>query len=273
MWLSVARLSVLALAGSLLACAEPEAAEVTSTADDEGTSALSDEGLDSSADALSQSRLPAGTVVYSTTRVNFRAGPSTTRTVLRVIPQNHPVTLVDGTSAGNGFYKVEDDQGIGYMHGAYLVERDQDDDRDDDGTGAVSSTGRRVSTQALYLGSCEFLGTCASSASRSAWAANRTIVYGCDGRDSCDNGDPYISVPRNGPACGATVRVCRVSDPSNCVNARVRERSDSHQRYELSPAAALGIDLDPHDRYFNPAGGEARCAGTLGGDSRVTISY
>lgn len=278
MWLPVARLSLVLAACSfgLVACAgTAEEEDVSSTAEDEGEEVMSDEGLGSSADALIGGQLTPGTTVVTTARVNFRTGPATTKTILRVIERGRPVRLVDGSPAGNGFYKVEDAQGVGYMHGAYLVvERDDGEEPEEEGAPAnVSRTGKRVSASALYLGSCEFLGRCASAATKRAWSEDRTILFGCDGRQSCDNGEAYLSVPRNGPRCGYSVKICRVTDPTNCTYAKVRERSDSRQRYELSPAAALAIDLDPHDRYFNPAGGEGTCSGTMGGDPRVTITY
>ncbi len=274
----VARLSavVLVCGGGLVACAAQtdEADEFASTSSEEGEEVMSDEGLGASADALIGGRIAPGTVVTTTARVNFRAGPSTSKTVLRVIPRGDPVIMVDGTPAGNGFYKVKEGSDVGYMHGAYLVPAEIADDQANDAPAGsnVSQTGRRVSATALYLGSCEFLGTCASAASQRAWSENRTILFGCDGRQTCDDSEPYLSVPRNGPRCGYSVKICRVTDRNNCVYAKVRERSDSNQRYELSPAAALAIDLDPHDRYFND-NGNGRCSGTMGGDARVTITY
>lgn len=253
---------------ALVGCAAEEGDGTLSGSSEEGEDEImSDEGLDSSADALTGS-LEAGTTVYTTARVNFRTGPSTNDSVMRVVPNGTAMKLVDGRPAANGFYKVQNGGDTGYMHGAYLTTGAEDETDPD-----VSNTGRRVSTTALYLGSCEFLGRCASSATRRAWAENRTIYFGCDGRDTCSNGEAYLSVPRNGPACGSIVRICRVADRNNCVNAKVRERSDSRQRYELSPAAAMNIGLDPHDRYFNPAGGESACSGSMGGDARITISY
>lgn len=273
MWISALRFSVVtASCLGLAACAVETDDDVSSATSEDGEEIMSDEGLDSTADALT-GRAPAGATVYTTARVNFRTGPSTNKTVLRVIPRGEGVTLVTGQAEANGFYKVRDSRGEGYMHGAYLTRGTNDDDDQSSNDGTVSRTGQRVSASALYLGSCEFLGTCASADSRRAWSENRTIYFGCDGRASCSNGEAYISVPRSGPSCGSIVRVCRVTNPSNCVNAKVRERSDGRQRYELSPAAALAIDLDPHDRYFNPAGGEGRCSGTMGGDPRITISY
>lgn len=271
MWFTALRFSVVsATCLGLVACAAENDDDVMSSAAEEGEDVMSDDGLDATADALT-GRVAAGTTVYTTARVNFRTGPSTNNRVLRVIPRGGAVTLVSGRPEANGFYKVKDSGGEGFMHGAYLTSGD-DTDEPDDGSN-VSRTGQRVSASALYLGSCEFLGTCASADSRRAWSENRTIYFGCDGRDTCDNGEAYISVPRSGPRCGTSVKVCRVTNPSNCVLAKVRERSDGRQKYELSPAAALAIDLDPHDRYFNPAGGEGRCAGTMGGDPRVTISF
>ena len=277
MWISALRFSsvLLACGSGLIACAADTDGEVMSSSEEDGEEVMSDEGLDSSADALS-GQSPAGATVYTTARVNFRTGPSTNDTILRVIPRGEGVKLVTGTPEANGFYEVTDSRGTGFMHGAYLTAATADAETppSDDGVPAdASRTGRRVSASALYLGSCEFLGRCASSATKRAWSEDRTIIFGCDGRASCDNGEAYLSVPRNGPRCGSVVKICRVARPTECVYAKVRERSDTRQRYELSPAAALAIDLEPHDRYFDPAGGEPACGGTMGGDPRVTISY
>lgn len=256
---------------TVFACAPEDDEDLLSDASEEGEEeVMSDDGLGSSADALTGT-IQAGTVAYTTARINFRATASSSGRILRVVASNTAVKLVDGRPS-NGFYKVEHNGDVGYMHGAYLTTGASDNSGDPN----VSNTGRRVSTTALYLGSCEFLGTCASAATKRAWRANRHIILGCDGETPCAGDDfnvPYLSVPRNGPSCGSTVRICRVVDPSECVNAKVRERSDRRQRYELSPAAALAIGLDPHDRYFNPTGSEAACSGSMSGDARVTIRY
>lgn len=275
MWISALRFSAVLVACSsgLIACAAETDEDVLSSSEEEGEEVMSDEGLDSSADALTGG-IPAGTTVFTTARVNFRTGPSTNETILRVIARGEGVTLVTGTAEANGFYQVKDARGTGYMHGAYLATGEEEPaSARDDVPADASRTGRRVSARALYLGSCEFLGRCASAATKRAWSEDRTIIFGCDGRASCNNGEAYLSVPRTGPRCGSLVKICRVTSPTDCVYAKVRERSDNRQRYELSPAAALAIDLDPHDRYFNPAGGEAACGGTMGGDPRITISY
>lgn len=242
----------------LAACATDsgEADEgVTSTSEssaDDGV--VSDDGLGSSADALSGSAA-VGATVYTTASVNFRAEP-VDGDVLRTLPRSSAVKIVEAQPT-QGFYQVEYQGTRGWVHGAYLSARQSD---------------HRLSVTAVYLGSCAFLGNCASSDTRAAWKANKTIYFGCDGRDTCSDEEAYISVPRNGVPCGTMVTICSVAAPDRCVEAKVREKSDSNQRYELSVAAAQGIGADPSDGFY-PSGGSKHCSGQLDGDGRVTISY
>ena len=253
--LSVLATSTLALL--IAACATDPADEVMTSASegDETEDVVSDEGLGASADEL-QGAATVGATVYTTAVANFRRAPDD-GAVIRTLPRNTAVTIVRA-QAEEGFYRVSHQGTEGYVHGALLT--------------ASASNGRRVTTNVVYLGSCEFLGNCASADTKRAWRENKTIYFGCDGRETCSDTQPYISVPRNGIACGATVKLCRTSDPSICVDAIVREKSDRNQRYEVSVAAAKGLGYDPEDGFY-PAGGSRTCSGSLGGDSRVTIRY
>lgn len=242
------------LAAGCATTEEGAESDVASTSEEGGGDVVSDEGLGSSADAL-EGAATVGATVYTTADVNFRRAPN--GTILREIPRNTAVVIVSAR-ATDGFYNVRYDGTEGYVHGALLT--------------SSRSSGRRVTANAVYLGSCEFLGNCASSDSRAAWRANKTIYFGCDGRDTCSDREAYISVPRNGVPCGTTVKICRTSDPTICVDALVREKSDSNQKYELSVAAAKGLGYSPEDGFY-PAGGDRECNGALNGDGRVSIQY
>ena len=243
------------LASGCTATAEDADGELASSSEEgAGGDVVSDEGLGSSADAL-EGAAAVGATVYTTADVNFRQAPN--GTILREIPRNTAVVIVTARPS-DGFYNVRHNGTEGYVHGALL-------------TGSRTS-GRRITANAVYLGSCEFLGNCASSDTRTAWRADRTIYFGCDGRDTCSDSEAYISVPRNGIPCGATVKICKTSDPSRCIAAKVREKSDSNQRYELSVATALGLGYQPEDGFY-PSGGDRECNGAMNGDGRVTIQY
>lgn len=253
-------LSVLAtstLAVLIAACATDPAEEVITSASDgdETEDVVSDEGLGATADEL-QGAATVGGTVYTTAAANFRRDP-VDGAVIRTLARNTTLTIVRA-QAEEGFYRVRHQGTEGYVHGALLT--------------TSAGGGRRVSTNIVYLGSCEFLGNCATADTKRAWRENKTIYYGCDGRDTCSDRQAYISVPRNGIPCGTVVKVCRTSDPSICVDAIVREKSDRNQRYEASVATAKGLGYDPEDGFY-PAGGSRTCTGSLGGDSRVTIRY
>jgi cell wall-associated NlpC family hydrolase len=64
------------------------------------------------------SSYPAGTKLKSTTNVNLRSGPSTSKSVLLVIPSGSTVTLVE-PNPSNGFYKVKHNGTVGWSFGQY----------------------------------------------------------------------------------------------------------------------------------------------------------
>lgn len=64
--------------------------------------------------------LVVGSVLKSTTDVNLRSGPSTTYSVLHVVPSGATVTVLDGT-AQNGFYKVSHSGTTGWTSGSYYT--------------------------------------------------------------------------------------------------------------------------------------------------------
>lgn len=62
---------------------------------------------------------PVGSVLEATTNVNLRSGPSTSNTVLHVIPSGAKVTL-EQSAPQNGFYKVKHGGTVGWSYGQYF---------------------------------------------------------------------------------------------------------------------------------------------------------
>ncbi len=64
--------------------------------------------------------LPLGSKMVTTTGVNFRKGPGTTYSVIRVLPEGTQVESIYTTSPTHSFYQVKQQGTIGWVHGAYL---------------------------------------------------------------------------------------------------------------------------------------------------------
>ncbi len=105
-----AALLVVALFASLVGCSaaseDPDSTELVG-ADETGANEM---GLSGS--------LPVGTTLVSTTNVNLRTGPSTSKSILHVVPEGATVTLQE-SSPTNGFYKVKHSGTIGWSYGTY----------------------------------------------------------------------------------------------------------------------------------------------------------
>ncbi len=68
-------------------------------------------------DAISGS-VEVGTKLTATTNVNLRSGPSTSKSILHVVPEGATVVVQDATPQ-NGFYKVKHDGTVGWSYGQY----------------------------------------------------------------------------------------------------------------------------------------------------------
>lgn len=75
------------------------------------------ENIDDRGEAIS-GEMAAGTTLKATTNVNFRTSPSTSASIIRVIPEGAQVTLVNGTPQ-NGFYKINHNGTVGWSFGKY----------------------------------------------------------------------------------------------------------------------------------------------------------
>lgn len=90
----------------------------------------------------------AGEQYVTTARLNLREGPSTKEDIKVTLPLNSTVTIVDGEPE-NGFYKVDTDEGEGWVFGTYLKSGAKkvktapaaDDGDDDDNKPAAGKTG------------------------------------------------------------------------------------------------------------------------------------
>lgn len=100
---------VAAIGLSLAVAACSAAPDDTSNVDE--TAALADE--------LSGG-VPNGTHLMTTAALNLRTGPSTSDSIILVIPNGAEVTAVSGTPQ-NGFYNVQFGTHTGYSYGAYLA--------------------------------------------------------------------------------------------------------------------------------------------------------
>lgn len=78
-----------------------------------------DDTIGESAEGVS-GNLPIGSILKTTTNVNFRKGPGTSYSIIRVLSEGTEVITVEQTQPSNKFYKVQQQGTIGWVHGAYL---------------------------------------------------------------------------------------------------------------------------------------------------------
>lgn len=85
--------------------------------------ATDDEGVASDDAALTAADgdIAIGTTLTTTTRVNFRAGPSKSAQVIRVLESGASVVTVNRTKPSGAFYNVKVGGSEGWVHGAYLA--------------------------------------------------------------------------------------------------------------------------------------------------------
>jgi len=218
------------------------------------------EDVDLSTDAL-EGRIADGAKLVTTARVNLREGPSTNADLIVTIPNGASVTAVDGTPTGS-FYKISYEGSVGWAHGAYLKAAGgsaSNDGENDPASGAFN--GRSFSgVTMLWQGNWSFLVRC-DSYSR----AKGRVVFFCDenpSRSFVDEG-AWIAVPRanfSRALCGQSARVCKGSE---CIVARVVEKSETTGKWEGSTAVldALGAETG-----FNG------CSSSYGSVGGVTVT-
>jgi uncharacterized protein YgiM (DUF1202 family) len=110
-WISLGATVAIASVFSLSACSidagDPDSEELTGA----------DENVAANHDAITGS-VAVGTTLVATTNVNLRTGPSTSYSILHVVPQGSQVTVV-ASEPQNGFYKVKHNGTTGWSSGQY----------------------------------------------------------------------------------------------------------------------------------------------------------
>jgi hypothetical protein len=106
------------------------------------------------------------------------------------------------------------------------------------------------SDENLGAANVQFAGTCAFQrfcTEPSRGLPEGEVLWGCEGRGSCDDRELWIASPRNGGLglsqsglCGKMVQVCK---GALCVRARVRDRGHSENRFELSSGAMDALKI------------------------------
>jgi uncharacterized protein YraI len=109
-WISIAAVAAVASLFSLPACT------VDSSGDSEEITGAP-ENVDTNEGAISGS-LKVGSTLIATANVNLRTGPSTSKSILHVVPDGSSVT-VEEADPQNGFYKVKHNGTVGWSYGAY----------------------------------------------------------------------------------------------------------------------------------------------------------
>ena len=219
------------------------------------------EDIEMSTDALG-GRVAQGTKLVTTARVNLREGPSTSEDVIVTIPKGATVTAVEESPTAS-FYKVSYAGQVGWAYGAHLKVAGGSAVESEEEAAPPSGTfnGRSFSgVTMLWQGNWSFLVRC-DSYSR----ARGRVVFFCDenpSRSFVDEG-AWIAVPRahfSRALCGQNARVCK---GSNCVVARVVEKSETTGKWEGSTAVldALGADT-----------GFSGCSSSYGTASGVTVT-
>jgi hypothetical protein len=87
--------------------------------------AIDEVGSDDAAlsEAGASGEIPIGTQLVTTSRVNFRRGPSTSARVIRVLEIGASVITINRTTPVGAFYNVQNGSDVGWVHGAYLARR------------------------------------------------------------------------------------------------------------------------------------------------------
>jgi uncharacterized protein YraI len=110
-WISLAATAVAASLLSLSACT------VEPGSGDSEELVGAPENVSAGEGALSGS-LKVGETLIATTDVNLRTGPSTSKTILHVVPNGATVTVV-AADPQNGFYQIKHSGTVGWSYGAY----------------------------------------------------------------------------------------------------------------------------------------------------------
>lgn len=105
--------SAFALSIFALAACAPAAPDV----DSDAITGAPEEGVSAGEDALSGAQ-PVGSTLIATTDVNLRKSPSTSATILHVVPSGAEVTVV-AADPQSGFYQVKHNGTVGWSYAVY----------------------------------------------------------------------------------------------------------------------------------------------------------
>jgi uncharacterized protein YgiM (DUF1202 family) len=228
------------LALSLAACAPP------SSDPDSDELVGADETTSTNADALS-GNIAAGTVLVSTANVNLRSGPSTSKSILHVVPDGSKVTVVDGTPQ-NGFYKVSHDGTVGWSYGAYYKVQTSNTPSDGSARGDAIERAKSAVGFSYYWGHGRFLPTGPTSSNKGS----------CSGScPSCSHSGSY-----GGDCSGLAAKVWQVPSSNTDLSA------DSH------PYSTANFDVDS-SQWSTVSRGDVQQADALvyhsGGEGHIFI--
>ena len=109
-------LAAVAVFGSLLSLSACSAVGTNDPDSDELVGGP-EENLGTNHDAISGS-VAVGSTLIATGNVNLRTGPSTSNSILHVVPNGSTVTVVE-SSPQNGFYKIKHNGSTGWSYGQY----------------------------------------------------------------------------------------------------------------------------------------------------------
>ena len=156
---------------------------------------------------------PVGTELLAVSNVNLRTGPSTSYSVLHVVPEGATVILVNGSPTGN-YYKVKHGGMTGWSYGKYLtpasdsVDGPNNDPKPDSGSSFLS-------------GKTEIINRAKSAVGFSYWWGHGRFIEG--GPSSSTKGDCSGSCPScshsgsyGGDCSGLVAKVWKV--PSSNIN-------------------------------------------------------
>ena len=96
--------------------------------------------------------VPIGTKLRTTANLNFRKGPSTSYSIIRVLPLGTTVVTVDNTTPSNGFYKVQHQGTKGWVHGNYVKKLSTDSSSSSSSSSSTTSGSRATAIQRAKAG-------------------------------------------------------------------------------------------------------------------------
>lgn len=161
---------------------------------------VDDEGVASDDAALTgggvSGELTVGTELVTTSRVNFRQGPSLNAGIKRILAKGATVVTVNRTAPSGAFYNVRAGNDEGWVHGAYLKLRA--DATSGNGHGGTAPGGANCTERRLKF-SADELPSLPPAGSAYVWGGNAT------GGDSAPYSSEFVSRARQAHDRGVQV--------------------------------------------------------------------